>query len=181
MLLIDGSDCLGKTEFAKKIVRKISDWGHPVIYGWMTRPNEQLFDFFLDYKKLIHPYLVQDRFHLSGLAYHNNKISCEKLQMINGWIRGAGGLIIILYASDEEHYEQRIREDKRGNILSWPILCQANSYYKRFVEEDNDCDWAFDIIPKNKKEEQEQIQYVSENCVNLIAREWITRRQLLGF
>jgi thymidylate kinase len=179
MLLIEGSDCLGKTIFAKKIVRYVSNRGLPVSYGWMTRPNESLFDFFLDYKDLIHPYTVQDRLHFSGMAYHDNKISPVQLQIINSWIRSVGGIIVIFYASSEKFYEQRIRKDNRGNILSWPALCRANTFYKEYVQKGGDYDCAFDIISENEMYHNEQVSFVDDKWVEIIASDWIARRELL--
>jgi len=178
MLVIEGSDCLGKTILAKKIVAKVSQLGYPVVYSWMTRPNEQIFDFFNDYKKMINPCAVQDRFHLSGLCYHSNRIFPRQLQIINSWIRSVGGLIIVLYAGDEQRYEQRIREDQRGNLLSWPILCEANKIFKEYALT-NDCDYKFDILP-NPAFNYTQLNFVSDKDIETIVREWINRRELLG-
>ncbi|GAG05660.1 unnamed protein product, partial [marine sediment metagenome] len=114
MLIIEGSDCLGKTTLAKKIVLKMMEKGYPTIYSHMGRPNEQLFDFFLDYKKMINPCAVMDRFHLGGLAYHHGKISPPRLEIINAWIRSVGGLIVVLYAGNGIQYRERLKNDERG-------------------------------------------------------------------
>lgn len=182
MLVIEGADCLGKTTLAKKIVRKVSEKGFPVVYSWMTRPNEQIFDFFLDYKKMLNPCAVQDRFHLGGLAYHTDKISAQKLQIINAWIRSVGGLIIVLYAGDGEWYEQRIREDERGNLLSWPVMCKANAFFRNFSTSGGmDSDYAFNILPCGiMKNKEDYPNYVSDNDVDELVEEWLERRQLLG-
>ena len=176
MLLIEGSDYLGKTVLAKQIVRKISEMGLPVTYGWMTRPNENVFDFFDDYKKLLNPYAVQDRFHLSGLAYHHDKISAQKLQIINGWIRGAGGLIVVLYANDEIAYKKRLKQDERGNLLPVDILCKANKFYKRYVTQTGDCDYGWNILTKHIDKPSFPTDYDIDELID----EWIQRRQLLG-
>jgi len=181
MLLIEGSDNLGKTMLAKKIVRKIAEMGLPVVYGWMTRPDENVFDFFLDYKKLLNPYAVQDRFHLSGLAYHENKIPPRNLQMINGWIHGEGGLIVVMYASDETWYEEHIRKDTRKNILSWPALCTANSFYKQYAENSyNKYDYRFDVLPFQADQPRKHPVYVNERQINGLICEWLKKRKALG-
>jgi len=176
MLLIEGSDNLGKTVLAKKIVRKISDMGLPVVYSWMTRPNENVFDFFLSYKKLLNPYAVQDRFHLSGMAYHYDKISCQRLQIINAWIRSVGGLIVVLYAADEEWYRTRLEQDDRGNLLPVDKLCAANKFYKRYVAQTGDCDYGFNILTKHIDHPSFPNDYDIDELIN----EWLKRRQLLG-
>lgn len=179
MLLVEGSDCLGKTVLAKQIVRKIAGRGLPVIYGWMTRPNESLFDFFLDYRKVLNHYAVQDRFHLSGLAYHQDKIPEPKLQIINSWIRSTGGIIVLLYASDEEWYRERLEKDTRGNILPVDKLCDANTFYKKYADE-GDYDFAFDILPELCYDESDgKPKYVSDFDKNELIKEWLKRRELL--
>lgn len=175
MLLIEGSDCLGKTTLAKNIVRKVSEKGFPVVYSWMTRPNESIFDFFLDYKKMLNPCAVQDRFHLGGLAYHSNKISPKKLLIINSWIRSVGGIIVVLYADNTEWYKTLIENDERGNLLDVETMCIANLFFKNYVK-NYDCDFAFNILPTN----YENVNFVSEWDTNELIEEWISRRQLLG-
>jgi len=180
MLLIEGSDNLGKTILAKKIVKKISEMGLPVVYGWMTRPNEDVFDFFLDYRKLLNPYAVQDRFHLSGLAYHQDKISPEHLQIINGWIRGQGGLIVVLYAEDEERYRRRLHNDERGNLLTISAMCESNKFYKRFSTKGRmDSDYAFNILP-NPAFDYNNTNFVSDSDVTELTIDWLSRRHSLG-
>lgn len=176
MLIIEGSDCLGKTTLAKKIVDKVMEKGYPALYSHMGRPNESIFDFFLDYKKMINPCFVMDRFHLGGLAYHQDKISLQKLQIINAWIRSVGGLIVVLYANDEERYEKLIRNDKRGNILSWPILCKANSFFKQYAEGKSDCDYCWNILVKGI----DKSLFPTDYDIDDLIKEWLERRTLLG-
>ncbi len=173
MIVIEGADCLGKTILAKKIVQKVSDMGLPVVYSHMTRPNDEKFDFFQSYKLLINPYAVQDRFHLSGIAYHKDKISRRNLQIINAWIRSVGGMIIILYAGDEM-YREHIKNDERDNILSSNIMCRANSVFRNYAENDNY--FSFNIMPSSSYNRH----YVTNLSVDDIVEEWLTRRRSLG-
>lgn len=176
MLIIEGSDNLGKTTLAKKIVRRVSGMGIPVVYSWMTRPNEQIFDFFKDYKKMINPCAVQDRFHLGGLAYHNDKIPLHRLQIINSWIRSVGGLIVVLYANDEKWYEKHIQADKRKSILSIEEMCAGNHFFKNYAKS-GDLDFSNNILPLFCQ--QSTPYFVSDSNVEELIEEWTRRRQLL--
>jgi hypothetical protein len=177
MLVIEGGDCLGKTVLAKKIVRKVSKLGFPVVYSWMTRPNEQLFDFFLDYKKMINHCAVQDRFHLGGLAYHQDKISKDHLQIINSWIRSIGGLIVVLYAEDENRYRERLEHDERGNILSIDLMCRGNNFFKKFNTKGGmDSDYAFNILP-NSTFNYKEPNFVNDDDIDELITDWLQRRQ----
>lgn len=172
-LVIEGSDNLGKTTFAKKLIKYIWEYGnYPVMYSWMTRPNEKTFDFFESYKMMINPYTVQDRFHLGAIAYHKGKISAEHLNWIEEWIRDVGGLVVLFYAQDSRWYENYIAKDERGNLLANEILCKANSAFARMAYGDHTLrprfDYAFDISDGN---------FVKDSAVLEIAERWIDSRQ----
>ena len=102
------------------------------------------------------------------------------MQIINAWIRSVGGLIVVLYAADEEWYEKRIREDERGNILSWPILCKANSFFKDYALNGNsdNMDYRFNILPASIS--MDNPMYVIDFDIDEIVEEWLERRTLLG-
>ena len=179
MLIIEGPDGLGKTTLAKKIQRKVSDLGLPIVYSYMTRPNEDKFDFFNSYRELINYCAVQDRFHLSGLAYHDDlktNLHQRNIQAINSWIRSVGGLIVVLYASDQEWYRQNILASTEKHIVDTPVMCEANRRYTQYAQH-NDCDYSFDISFGHRTTGPE---YVSEISINEIINEWLIRRKNLG-
>lgn len=182
MLVIEGSDCLGKTILAKKIVDKMMERGYPTIYSHMSRPNEQIFDFFWDYKKMINPCAVMDRFMLGGLAYHHDKISKQQLLIINAWIRSVGGMIVVLYAANEEWYRKRLENDERGNMLTIDKMCAGNNFFKKFSTKGGmDSDYAFNILPELCYDEHNgKPRYVDDYDVDELIEEWIERRQALG-
>lgn len=172
-LIIEGSDDLGKTTFAKKLIRYI--WDHdkyPVMYSWMTRPNETAFDFFKSYQMMLNPYTIQDRFHLGAIAYHKDKITVEHLDHIEEWIREAGGLVVLFFAEDEKWYKEHLAKDKRGNLLANEILCKANSVFTQIATNQHPLrpsfSYAFDISGG---------QFVEDKFVELIAGCWIARRR----
>lgn len=172
-LIIEGSDNLGKTIFAKKLIRYI--WDHdkyPVMYSWMTRPNETTFDFFESYKMMINPYTIQDRFHLGAIAYHKDKISAEHLNWIEEWIRDAGGFVVLLFAKDVDWYRDHLAKDKRGNLLANEILCKANSVFTQIAANEHPLrpqfEYTFDISCSG---------FINDNFVKIIADQWLIRRR----
>lgn len=172
-LIIEGSDDLGKTTFAKKLIRYI--WDHdeyPVMYSWMTRPNEATFDFFKSYKMMLNPYTIQDRFHLGAIAYHKNKILAEHLNWIEEWIRDVGGFVVLLFAIDEDWYKKHLAKDKRGNLLANEILCDANSVFRQIGINQHPLhprfEYAFDISGGC---------FIEDKFVKIIAEQWIAKRQ----
>lgn len=169
MLVIEGPDNVGKTVFAKAIVKYVVEHDcHSVMYQHMTRQNGS-FNFFEDYKPLINPYAVQDRFHLGGLAYHEGVINVSQLRIIEGWIYGNGGLIILLHASDHRWYEERIHLDNRGNILDLPVMVEANFRYHNMIEKGGPrIDVRWDVSGEH---------FPDEAFVESVAEQWIERRR----
>jgi len=173
-LIIEGSDDLGKTTFAKKLIRYI--WDHdeyPVMYSWMTMPNETTFDFFKSYEMMLNPYTIQDRFHLGALAYHKDKITIpHTLLCIERWIRDTGGFVILFFAEDERWYKEHLAKDKRGNLLANEILCKANFIFTQIANYHHPLrpwyDYAFDISDGH---------FVEDKFVKIIAERWIERRR----
>lgn len=177
MLIIEGSDNLGKTILAKKIVDKMMEKGFPTVYSHMGRPNEQLFDFFYAYKDIMNSCSVMDRFHLGGLAYHHDKITPQRLTIINSWVRSVGGLIVVLYAGDQEWYRERIENDERGNLLDIDTMCKGNAFFKQYHSTGGrDSDYAFNIMPHGFS----KINFVSDYDVDELVDEWAIRRRELG-
>lgn len=179
MLIIEGSDCLGKTTLAKEIVRRVSERGIPVVYSWMTRPNEKLFDFFNAYRQMMNPCAVQDRFHFGGMAYHENKIPPINLQIINSWIHSIGGMIIVLYAAHRERYRKLLEDDERGNLLPIDKLCRGNDWFNVWKETAG-ADYSFNIVPKVWPKDSDILNYVKTEDINEIIDEWLKRREMAG-
>jgi hypothetical protein len=179
MLIIEGSDCLGKTTLAKTIVRQVSEMGIPVVYSWMTRPNEDRFDFFHNYKDMMNPCAVQDRFHLGGLAYHENKIPLMNLQIINSWIHSIGGLIVVLYARDQEWYRKLLKEDDRRSILSIDAMCKGNDWFNVWKDTAG-ADYTFNILPSVWDPTNHTPNYVKDSDIDELISEWIKRRNAVG-
>lgn len=158
MLILEGSDNLGKTTVAQEIViqaKALMD--HHFQYRHMSRPKED-FDFFLDYKKMIKATpltTVQDRFHLGGLIWHEDKISRASLKVIEGWVHANFGLVVIFYTEDHTGYRKMLESDTRNQMFGVDKMCQANIEYAAMARGDYpfpvSCDLAIPTeIYKNK-------------------------------
>lgn len=147
MFIIEGSDCLGKTTFADKIVSNNLELvdeniitsellfpNYPFYYSHMTRPVEEVFDFFYDYKDMMSKYAIQDRFHIGGWVYHNHKISLEQLKIIEGWLYSLGSFIVILYASDKDWYKTHITNLFKKSHKELFKLDELIEFNKRFTK-----------------------------------------------
>lgn len=177
MLIIEGSDCLGKTTFAKLLLECADKQNiFPTYYSHMSRPNAS-FDFFGDYIDMMSTYAIQDRFHLGGIVWHH-AIEQPALSIIEGWLRSIGSMTIILYASDYNWFRKRIQEDNRGNMLSINAMCAANKEYEMLA---NNChskkcivDFAYDLTGLNPVP-----SYLDLSDAENIVNQWFDRLRLL--
>lgn len=147
MLILEGSDYLGKTTAANRLVElaseraargvklletgddlTIRDAIFPVRYCHMTRPN-LAFDHFTDFQDLISVHAVQDRFHLGSLAYHENAITAETLSFIEAWLGNVGSYTVVFISTNKEWYEKRLQTSSRKEMFSIEQLCKVNDIY----------------------------------------------------
>lgn len=137
MLIIEGSDCLGKTTFANLLFEvakeTVHNQGlHHIVYQrHMTRPIES-FDFLYHYQDMISKFAIQDRFHLGGIVWHN-KISQAELEIIEGWLQSVGSMTVVFYATNLGWYREKIEADERGNLLDVDTMVRANMQYRDMV------------------------------------------------
>jgi hypothetical protein len=128
MLILEGSDCLGKTTFANLLVKTAAqDERYPIYYAHMT------FDFCYHYKERITKLAVQDRFHIGGIIWHHNMITQNTLEIIEGWLAETLSQVVIFHATDLDWYFEKLKTDKRGNLLSIEAMMNANNNYYRIA------------------------------------------------
>lgn len=170
MLILEGSDCLGKTTFANLLVKMAAeDVRFPIYYAHMTRPNKA-FDFFWHYHERITRFAVQDRFHLGGIIWHNAINQCN-LNIIEKWIEQVDSMIIVFYASDTNWYVNKLKEDKRENMLTQDTMIEANLDYHKMVNRVHrlkvKVDLGFDI-----KEIKKEAVYPGKKEARIILNTW---------
>lgn len=177
MLILEGSDCLGKTTFAKLLSKKCDALElFPTFYSHMSRPNS-VFDFFKHYKDMMTRYAIQDRFHLGGIVWHD-AISQAQLDIIEGWLHSIGSITVIFYTSDHKWYKERIKNDERGNLLSVETMCVANNVYKSLADDcyivKSNVNYFFDI-----KGPDEVVHFPDKMFADMIIKAWFKRLKLL--
>ena len=142
MLIIEGSDCIGKTTAAKKLCHLVDqatdeaaspDSQFPIRYAPMGRPSKA-FDFFWDYNDLINKFAVMDRFHLGALVWHDDSMNESRLRIIEGWLLSVASVTVIMYAGDNEHYESLLENDPKQQMFDKDTLLVANQDYASMGE-----------------------------------------------
>lgn len=104
MLIVEGADCLGKTTLCKRLIQDLHTIGIPATYSHLGKLPE-CWNYPASYKRLIRPCVVQDRFHMSEVAYREARGEDPRLtpwgyQLIDGWLRAVGAVIVVVLAHD---------------------------------------------------------------------------------
>lgn len=102
MLIVEGADNIGKTTLCRVLVDKINaESSRAWTYSHATKfPHN--FDFCNDYVSLIRRRAVQDRFHLSELAYNKTpRLTDDKLAIVQANLLLNGAYVVVLTATDE--------------------------------------------------------------------------------
>jgi len=172
MLIIEGSDNTGKTTMAKRMVELCPG----TTYEHLGRPDENTFNFFLDYKPMIDANFVRDRFHIGGIVYHKNKITRQTLPVIEKWLQEVGSLIIIMYCSDERAYEQKL-QDGRKQMFDNKQLIERNRDFIRIIHRmaplQPHYDFGWDISPRKFSE----FNYPNDTILKMWINEWLERKR----
>jgi hypothetical protein len=128
-------------------------------------------------------FAVQDRFHIGGIVWHD-AIPQAQLDIIEGRLRALGSMTIVMYASDQAWYEKRIKEDTRGNMLSFESMVGANNLYCHMVTRIDELvtepivDYGFDVR-SCKGYLGDDARYPDAEYANRIIDKWFERLTLL--
>ena len=123
MIIVEGADHLGKTTFVNKIATHFN-----LAPGHLGIPPEG-WDFRGDYVNLIREQRVYDRFHLGAIVY-GSILRCHpvpsdlniNIAMVDNTLRHANAVMIILHASDENWYRERLESGKEEAFDEETIL-----------------------------------------------------------
>lgn len=149
MFIIEGGDNLGKTTAAKRMVELAKsglndEFKLPIRYQHMSRPNQH-FDFFQDYRDMMGRYAVQDRFHLGALAWHTGVMTHDKLRIIEGWLAGLGGAIVIFVASDDDWYREHLNSHPKDEMFDTDVILAANRRFRNDICYQSHPDLIWDV------------------------------------
>ncbi len=173
MLIIEGSDCLGKTTAINSMRKMVKDWNPPILYSHMSRPNEDKFDFCQQYKTNIRPFVIQDRFHLGALVWHKGKMDCGKLWSVEKCIEKVGGLVVIFYTSDYDWYRTQLTKDQRGNMFSIAAMMDANTVYRQMV-----CGYAYPQPRVDGAVDVQNGKFPTDDALYDIIKDWKERLEM---
>lgn len=126
MLIVEGTDLVGKTTFCRKLLEHLP--AH--IYAHFSRLPPQ-FDYYWGYVDRMSRHVVQDRFHMSELAYawargEEPHISPEQYRLIDAELRRLGAYTVLVVVDDRALLKDRMRV---GEMYDFDTICKANDRF----------------------------------------------------
>ena len=156
MIVIEGTDLVGKTSLCNVLLKTLHENGYPLIpqhFGLL----EDDWDFYWDYLPFINRRTVMDRFTMSEVVYGNvirdrSRISPETYRLLDAHMRLQGTVTVVVTASDEwlESQLDRKYDGQREKFQPEQILA-VNAGFKALLDTCYDkrhpwanefaCDW----------------------------------------
>lgn len=180
MLIIEGSDLVGKSTLCQNLVKRLADSGHT--YSHLSRLPDA-FHRYWSYVDRAARFVVQDRFHMSEIVYaeargDGTSLSPEKYRLVDGFLRGLGAYTIVISCSDDllvERYKTRAQEE----MYKLELVLNVNSFFRHIGRKCGwknynaiDVDFACVCTPSNP--------FVSDNEVEQILKEYRNRQDMIN-
>lgn len=174
MLVFEGSDNLGKTTAARRLIHLCrTSLGIPMLYGHMGRQYETFSFDRAVYKRWIRPYFLCDRFHLGMRVWHKDDEirSLEATsELVQADVVSDGGMVVIFVTRDEEWYINHLRTSKKDEMFNVAALVQANRVYQHLAAR-----FAHHLVVV------EEGSFPGDETLLLIAREYHRRLRRSGY
>lgn len=154
MLIIEGSDNLGKTTAARKIAAMMAEhFREPQradrYYKHMTKPPDD-FDHAREYMERVGPH-AQDRFHLGALTYgrltnNGNCPSSRVMRIVQRYLRWHGCVVVVMHA--ERDWLRRAQYAKE-EMYRLDTILDVNDAFRALTRTTNGgepyCDLDYDV------------------------------------
>jgi thymidylate kinase len=173
MFIIEGSDCVGKTTIANKIVDAVNARDiFPAYYQHMTRPP-RCFNFRDHYIEMMSKFAVMDRFHLGALAYHpDGTLPVDALRWVETKLWQYRSVILVVHCSNSDKYRQKLLDHNihREEMFDIETLLKANAMYNAIARSSANGYLTWDITPRGSLD----FRYPSNRMINKWANDWIS-------
>lgn len=155
MIILEGTDCVGKTTLATKLCEAIASrlgTKDPMsYYGHMGKPKPS-FDHLAEYMSNVRCG-VQDRYHLGSIVYGyilggGTYLSARKMRVVQSYLSWVGCHTIIITCS-RDSLRERLGKQIRGELYRTDQILDAGDAYRGLAESKNNgtryCDQIIDV------------------------------------
>lgn len=136
MLIIEGSDLVGKTTLCEALVKHVQGCGWPAVYSHFTKLPET-FHHVLGYLPHMQRMVIRDRFYVSRMAYsracmNQRDLSARDWAYLDGRAAAYGALHVI-FTADDEDLRQRFKAERE--MYDIERILAANREFKGVAED----------------------------------------------
>jgi hypothetical protein len=137
MLIVEGADLVGKTTLAKRLVERLNELGWPHVYRHAVRPPASWRrDPVCAYEAQACPWAVQDRYHLSELAYRSVDggepcLREDEAELLEAQMPYATVLVVVAAPA---LIEARYPANAGRELYTLEQVLAANDWFRRLAE-----------------------------------------------
>lgn len=131
MLILEGADLVGKTTLQRELLTWLPEYV-PAHYTKLSHYHDR----FHHYLRAANPYAIQDRFHLSEIAYANVRGDStplsQWLDILHSRLKYEyGAYVVLLIAKDNDLFKKRWRQDEMYSLRD---VERANGEFKKLED-----------------------------------------------
>lgn len=170
MLIVEGTDLVGKTTFCFKLIDELVKRGYPYTYQHLSRLPE-CWDYYHSYLDKYTEASVADRFHDSELAYsygrrEKSPLDTTTYDLLNSKLRSMGIFKVVLRCHSEEMLANRFKAREEEEMYRYSVVQTANNWFKATANS-----WRFDEIINLTEETpfptDDHVKYIVDSYVCL--------------
>lgn len=137
MIVIEGTDCVGKTTLARKLVERLNFFsdgklGENWFYAHLSSPSDG-WDYYWDYVRLMQQNIILDRFYMSELAYRTVKedttprINPDHIPFLEAGLLMMGAVTVVLVG---DHTEITARYSEKPEMFKLDKVLAVNEWFR---------------------------------------------------
>lgn len=182
MLIIEGSDCVGKTTLCKRLIEELNAQGFPVIPQHFGK-LENSWDFYWDYLKFVNNRVIMDRFIMSEVVYgdvirYGVRIKPEWYRMIDAHVRLHGGVTVVVTMNSDMLKRKLEQDAARGQMFSREQIIAVNEGFRQLVQRSKYQEYAPDFDVQYEVSDDECTMPSSNDVfVNRIIKLYVERQR----
>ena len=150
MIIVEGTDCVGKSTLCKKLLEKLHDAGVPSLYMHFPKIPAN-WDYFHDYQDYMHQNIMLDRFYMSEAVYgdicrNGSRITKTMYRQLDGLIRQVPAVTVVITAEHDwlKEHLNKIYEG-REELYDKQVILNVNEGFLKVIDAScgMECDWDY--------------------------------------
>ena len=164
MLIVEGADLVGKTTLCEELMRRLPGWCYAHLG---PEANHAEWHSYWGYRRRASRRVVQDRFHMSQVAYawarrEEPAVTPYKYALVDAFLREIGGFTVVVTAERDLLSSRYTRPE----LYDLDKILRANNAFMGFGRASHECYERADVdlhvhcTPKNPWVMSEQVDFI---------------------